>query len=83
MATINALVERVTLEQSEAVEKRVQAELCAEKYHTAVARDELKRKLLEQLDTVRQNRNNNERDPIYQMMDGRCGEAIQRVTALR
>ena len=83
VATINSLVERVTLEQAEAVEKRVQTELGEEKYRTAVVRDELKRKLLEQLDTVRQNRNNNERDPIYLAMDERCGEAIQRVLALR
>ncbi|MFZ2405636.1 MAG: hypothetical protein WAW41_10900, partial [Methylobacter sp.] len=83
VAAINSLIERITLEQAEAVEKRVQLELTAEKYRTATVRDELKRKLLEQLNTVRQSRNNNERDAIYQLMDVCCGEAMQRITVLQ
>ncbi len=80
---INALIERLTLEELEAVEKRVKAELSAEKYHSAVARENLKSKLLEQLDAIQQNRSSNERDPIYLMMNEHCGKAIQLVMALR
>lgn len=83
VTAINALIERLTLEQAEALEKRVQAELAAEKYRTATARDELRGKLLEQLETVQKNRNNNERDPIYRKVDESCGAAIQRVMSVR
>jgi hypothetical protein len=83
VAAVNALIERLTLEQSEALERRVQLELSAEKYRIATAREELRQKLLEQLETVQKNRNNNERDPIYQKMDESCGVAIQRVMSVR
>jgi hypothetical protein len=82
-AAINALIEHLTLEQSEAVEKAVKEALASEKYRLAAAREELKQKLLAQLECVQQNRNHNERDPIYQKMDEACGGAIQRVMAVR
>ncbi|BBL73340.1 tubulin-like doman-containing protein [Methylomagnum ishizawai] len=82
-AVLSALIGQLTQEQSEAVEKRVRDALAAEQYRIATAREELKQKLLAQLENVQRNRNHNERDPIYLKMDEACGAAIQRVMAVR
>ncbi len=79
VAAIDTLIVRLTMEQAEAVEKRVDLELGLEKYRTATARDELKRKLQGQLEAVYENRKKNDQDPIYVKMHDACTAAIERI----
>jgi hypothetical protein len=82
-AELESMIDRLTQEQSEAVERRVAGALAGEKFRVATARQGLKEALLAQLDAVRQNRNNSERDRIYQRIDEACGVAIERIMAVR
>lgn len=79
----DSIIDRLTQEQCEAVERRVDEELLSEKFRNASARQGLKQTLLDQLDTTRQNRNNNERDRVYMRIDEACGVAIDRVMSVR
>ncbi len=82
-AELDAFIDRLTQEQCEAVERRVDEALAGERFRNAAARQGLKETLLDQLDAVRQNRNNNERDRVYLRIDDACGAAIDRVLAVR
>jgi len=79
IAKIECLINGFTPKQLAFARNRVQIELKKEKFKSASARDELQKTMYNQLQALKQNRNNNEQDPIYKKMSESHDTAIEQV----
>jgi hypothetical protein len=82
VADLKAILRSTTEEQVEILEDSVTTALAAEKYRLSTEREALKQTLREQVDAVRQNRDNSTRDEIYLKFRDGTAEAMKRVDTI-